>query len=499
MASNPSDPNWPADQPSLRNNRAVKAAPLTPTSVMNANYGIGVDRGYASPLPTTPVGLYSNDTGHPPDFGTAPAAPAKPPPTPTFVPSTATGVAPPHAADLSALPAGVVRSSIPGVYLARGKDGSFMASNVMGADGAPDFGGGAAANAAAAGVTSLRRPGGTSFDPRLAVTDANGYTMAPGAQGGTFNPNAGVVDANGAASLPGAVRGPRAGFTYAQNSLHLNPADMITAAGVNPEAAQKASAQLIAAINNDPNSANPEVAAANRAALAQLQGNVQDVRREFFGGGNGGVLGMAGGVGGTGAVPAGVLSPKDALGLRMHQAELAERTARDNRRLGIQQQQADRAARAEDRQAAQDFMTRYQQAEANPNAPGAGDSILMQMTPQGMSDKDFANWISNDPKGQAWSAALLQSLQKGAGNSLRFLEFGDNRHLGQNVNYGNMKLDKDGNFAGFFDADGAAGGSNEYPRTSAFGTDNYNETLLNSIPKRYWKVLQQQGLHRQAL
>jgi len=398
---------------------------------------------------------------------------------------------------LKALPQGVVRSSIPGVYIARGKDGSFMASNVMGAAGAPDFGGGAAANAAAAGVKSLRRPGGTSYDPRMAITDAEGYTMAPGAQGGAYDPNAGVVDASGAGSLLGAASGPHAGFTYAQNSLRMNPADMITAAGINPEAAQDAKRQLIAAMNNDPNSTNPEVQAANRAALAQLQGNEQDVRQQYFGG-NGSMYGAMGGVGGTGAAGGRGIGLKDVLMNRYRNANLAERTQRDQATDQYREQMADRADRAEARQGAQYFMTNYQNAENK--LPGSGDSLIAQTTPQGLSPDEFKKWVTTNPAGQAWSTALKQSMQRGAAQSLKTpfdipIEWGDKANLASNVNFGNMKLDKNGDFAGFYDNSDAP--TNEYPRRSGlWGSPNYNEALLRTISPAYWKVLQQIGLHR---
>jgi len=422
-----------------------------------------------------------------------PVAPQAPKPTPVFnrVPTGDT-VRP---AGLHALPQGVVRSSIPGVYLARGKDGSFMASNVMGTDGMPDFGGTSQASQRMGLRAHNANPGGTQVDPRTQIADMGGWVQGPGAQGGTYDPSAGVVDANGAASLPGAVAGQRGGFTYAENSLHMNPADMIKAAGINPEAAQQAKEQLIASMNNDPNSSNPEVAASNRAALAQLEGNVHDVRQQYYGG-SGSPYGMVGGIGTGGA--RGGLGLRDILTNRYRNANLAERTARDQATDQYRQQTADRADRTEARQGAQYFMTNYQNAESK--LPGSGDALIAQTTPQGLSSAEFKKWVTTNPAGQAWSQALLQSMQRGAAESLKTpfgipVEWGDRANIAGNVNFGNMKLDKNGNFAGFFD--NSDNPTNEYPRNSGFwGSPNYDESLLRTISPSYWKVLQQIGLRR---
>lgn len=521
------DPNVPNDvKQSLRNNRAAPT-PATDWGTVNAMaYGAPETHnalggaGYRRPVSNPNLNFrqqgqvaagvpVTDDTG-----ASTSAAPGNSMPSyPSMDDTTAQNTAALNAGLKSrTLPQGVVRSSIPGVYLARGKDGSFMASNVMGADGMPDFGGTSQAGQRMGLRARNANPGGTQVSGvtnvpydvngvqggeiggNSAITDRAGWSMAPGAQGGTYDPNAGQVDASGAASLPGAATGPNAGYTYAQNSLRSNPADQISAAGINPDRAQGEVDRLMTAIQEDPNANNPEVAAANRAALAQLQGNVQDVRKEYWGS-NGGMYGaLAGGAGtGTGGGGRGV-GLRDLLTNRYRNAQLAERSARDQATEAYRQQMADRADKAEARQDAQYFTTNFQAADAK--TPGSGANLIEQAFPQGMTQAQYEEYFTKDPKGRAIQAALLQEMQNGAASALYPTELYDKANLGQNVNWGNMKLDKNGDFAGFYDEEGVKGGSNEYPRKSWLGNPNYNERLLSSIPSAAWKALQQTGLRR---
>lgn len=226
---------------------------------------------------------------------------------------TAAETASARPAGMRELAPGVSRSEIPGVYVARGKDGSFMASNVMGADGQPDFG----ATARDPGVPMHRRSqtyaGGTEVDPREIVPDRDGWNARPGAQGGVPDPNAGQVDANGLRGLPARATS-NAGFTFANASGGRTATDIgrTIDADTNPFQVQQNAAELAAQIHADPNASNPEVAAANNQAMRRLTGAYYDRLRQFYGG-NGaeasmmGATGMGGvpipgmpGVGGTG-------------------------------------------------------------------------------------------------------------------------------------------------------------------------------------------------------
>lgn len=181
---------------------------------------------------------------------------------------------------------GVTRSEVPGVYIARGKDGTFMASNIMGADGQPDFG----AVAHDPGVPMHQRSqayaGGTEVAPRQVVRDWDGWSARPGAQGGAPDPVAGQVDPNGLRGLPARSTAPDAGFTGARasGSLTANDIGHQIDAATNPFVVQKNAADLAAHIDADPRANNPEVAAANNQAMRRLTGAYYDRLHQFYGG-----------------------------------------------------------------------------------------------------------------------------------------------------------------------------------------------------------------------
>lgn len=209
-----------------------------------------------------------------------------------------------HQLGMHQLAPGVTRSEVPGVYIARGKDGSFMASNIMGADGQPDFG----ATAHDPGVPMHRRSqayaGGTEVDPRQVVPDWDGWSARPGAQGGTPDPMAGQVDPHGLRGLPARSAAPDAGFTEARTSGGFTANDFghLIDTMTNPFAAQQAQQKLIDKIADDPNASNPEVAAANNQAMRRLTGAYYDKLHQFYGG-NGAEASMVGSAMGANGVP----------------------------------------------------------------------------------------------------------------------------------------------------------------------------------------------------
>lgn len=172
---------------------------------------------------------------------------------------------------------GVVRSSIPGVYLARGKDGSFMASNVVGADGQPEFAADAQERALANTISGGRGGGGSVVDPRAQVTDMYGWTQGPGSQAGVPDPQSGQVDPRGMAAAPGA-----AGYTWANPTGNEDVHNDIVNA-TNPFQIQGAMEQLAQRIKDNPNANNPQVKAANNMAMQRLSGAYNDKLRQFYG------------------------------------------------------------------------------------------------------------------------------------------------------------------------------------------------------------------------
>lgn len=198
---------------------------------------------------------------------------------------------------------GVMRSSVPGVYVARGKDGSVMFSNVTGNDGQPDFGTLTPQEQAIASSMS-RRFAGTQADPRSEHYNPDtGMTSGPGITTPfTRDTLAGQVDPNGLHGLSIGVSGPNAGFTFAGPSGNIDVPGQIDAA-TNPYEIQAAQRELADAIDTDPNASNPEVAAANRQAMRRLSGAFYDKVRQFYGNPEMQAAATMGGMGGLG-VPA---------------------------------------------------------------------------------------------------------------------------------------------------------------------------------------------------
>lgn len=236
-------------------------------------------------------------------------------PAPTAAPGTASAPASrvvfdPNSAQSAALrPAGmtqlapgVSRSEIPGVYTARGRDGSMMFSNVTGPDGQPTFAG--SAEEAAGGLGMGRRgvayAGGSQADPRYGNNPVTpGWREGDGAQGGTVDRYAGQVDPNG---LP-AARGT-AGMTFANVSGGMTSNDVgnMIDSRTSPFQIESDMQDLAKKIHDDPNASNPQVAAANNQAMQRLTGAYYDKLRQFYGG-NGAEAAMLGGAAGGSGIP----------------------------------------------------------------------------------------------------------------------------------------------------------------------------------------------------
>lgn len=343
-----------------------------------------------------------------------------------------------NAMGMKALPAGVSRSEIPGVYVARGKNGSNMYSQ-----------------------------------------NPSDFANSP-------------VDTAYTAPMPGASRGLHTNREFANNSLGMNPSDMIATAGDHPESALLAQQMMVAGINDDKANANqPEVQLSNRGALAQLRGNTHDVNKRYYGAQD--PLDGLGGAGLSRAGTAGGLTPKDVLGLHIKQASLAQGATRDAATAAYRAEQGRHTDAAQDQDKAQYFMTQYNNAEARQR--GAGAALLAQVVPKGLgSVKSYADWLAT-PEGNAWSTSALTTMNQGAKKSLWPSEWGDAAQLGANVNWSNMKRDsKTGKFRGFMDSDGDV----EYPRNDILGHANYNEQFLKQIDPKLLSALQARAVHNMS-
>lgn len=239
--------------------------------------------------------------------GSSPAAPA---PTNTAPAPTSRVIVNPTSAQAAAvrpsgmtqLAPGVSRSEVPGVYMARGRDGSMMFSNITGPDGQPTFAG--SAEEAAAGLGMGRRrtayAGGSQVDPRYSSNPvAPGWNEGDGAQGGVVDRYAGQVDPNGLSAARGT-----AGMTWANASGGMtgNEVGNMIDSRTSPFQIQADMQDLATKIHDDPNASNPQVAAANNQAMLRLKGAYEDQLQRFYGG-NGAKAAMLGGVVGAGGVP----------------------------------------------------------------------------------------------------------------------------------------------------------------------------------------------------
>lgn len=414
-------------------------------------------------------------------------------PAPAVAPKPAVAPADPYAGEQRLAP-GVSRfndPSVPGVYAARMADGSLGFSNITGANGQPDFGGGAV-NPNGVTARGLRNRMVASSAPTGAWTgDANPVTGAP------INMPVQRDTAAHAAMLARMMTGggnqigkttvgadPRANYTYAQNSLHMNPSAQIMAAGINPDAAQAAKDQLVAAINADPDRMNPDVQEANAAALAQLGENVQDVRQRYFGGGNN----MLSALGAAGGARSG-MNPVQLLNYRAKIAGLRERGQRDAARTQIQQEAQQTRKQQLDRQNALNFQTQYYNIAAKDPAKAA--LFLQQNEPVVGSD---GKYDLTSPKAKAWLGALFDNGRDAARGSLHRYDPADwSRYysVDNDVNPADLALGAHGRFEGFNSAGGTGGGA--YPKTSWTTLPNYGP-LWNNMSPALLKAIQQQGL-----
>jgi hypothetical protein len=207
-----------------------------------------------------------------------------------------------HPAGMSRLAQGVSRSEIPGVYMARGRDGSTMFSNITGPDGQPTFAG--SAEEAQGGLGMGRRgatyAGGSQADPRYSSNPVTpGWNEGDGAQGGAVDRFAGQVNPNGMPAPQGA-----AGMTWANASGGLtgNAVGNMIDSRTSPFQVQADMQDLATKIHDDPNASNPQVAAANAQAMQRMKGAYYDQLNRFYGG-NGAEASMLSGVTGAGGIP----------------------------------------------------------------------------------------------------------------------------------------------------------------------------------------------------
>lgn len=306
---------------------------------------------------------------------------------------------------------------VPGVYAARMADGSLGFTNITDANGQPDFGGGTV-NPNGVTARGLRRRMVASSAPTGAwVGDADPVTGAP------INMPMQRDSAAHAAMLARMMNGgsnqfgrqavnadPRANYTYAQNSLHMNPSTLIAAAGVDPQRAATVRDELLKGWMDDPNRSNPDVQRANAAALAQLGENVQDVRQRYYGGGNS-MLGEMGGAGGIRDAGGGV-SSNALLSFIGRNRATQERAALGAQRNQLAAQRNTIAAKNSARQGLQQFEASYNTAlKQNPSAASA---MLYSAIPSDLTK--IPGW-SHTQEGQFVMAQLDQQIQNAAGGS----------------------------------------------------------------------------------
>jgi hypothetical protein len=395
--------------------------------------------------------------------------------------------------------------SVPGVYAARMADGSLGFSNVAGANGQPDFAG--AVDPRGVTTKGLRNrmvasnagagPGGwnSGFDP---VTGAPLSQPMQRAGAGSQRLYAQMTGQGYGSGTDAVGAAPRSNFTYAQNSLHMTPAQtsaLLNETQADPTAALHLQQQLNDAMKKDPNNANPDVAAANALFADQLAGHTQEARQRFYGASNGmyGALGAGGSSRGGSGLNMGTL-----LNYNTKVAGLRERAQRDAATAQFRQGELGFRKQQLERQQLNDLQGQFNAAETK--APGSGASLLAQVAPPpDMSQQQFDQYLST-PRGNAWQSMLNQEMQVGARNAMWKgpFDMGDTAHIPDNVRWGNVALGKNGRFEGFYDNDGESGGDIQYPRKGViFGAPNYNEPLLNSVSPTNWKYLKQWGLHRE--
>lgn len=229
--------------------------------------------------------------------------------------NSAPKASPPASTGMTRLAPGVMRSSVPGVYTARMKDGSVGFSNVIGDDGQPSFGPTAtqlAAERKAAGMTGdTSNFAGTQVDPRSQYFDPNtGMTSGPGVGAFTPDAQAGQVDPTGL-QRRGIVAAQNSGYTLPKvGGFSQGDIGEIIDNATDPYQLQASAASVEKAIADDPNRDNPEVKAAGNVAMRRLSQAMYDKRSQFYGN-NGAqtmaamsgmppVPGMGGGAGGGG-------------------------------------------------------------------------------------------------------------------------------------------------------------------------------------------------------
>ncbi len=172
---------------------------------------------------------------------------------------------------------------------------------------------------------------------------------------------------------------------------------------------------------------DPEAALANRATLNRITGRLQGLSRGDAGNG----MPMMGGMGmGTGGVPGaaggtGGFSTKDLITLHGQQ----QKAGVDAARLGIEKDNADRAAAAQKQQAFKDYEDQYtRNGTMDPSGNLASRQLFGSMPEPGASDAEWKTYLASD-KGkfaqQALDAQISQSDGANSGASLGTLRFGN--------------------------------------------------------------------------
>lgn len=317
--TNPSTPD-PFNAHAVKTAMARRVVPLDNQSGINMRSG-ALPQSFPNARPIAALPSAAVPRGGPVNYDPAAdvaahdAAPT--PPTPSYPSmasiSTGNNAALDNAnarAGMGALPAGVVRASVPGLYEARTRGGTTVISDDPNSD---------VFHGSREPATSFA---GTQVDPRFVHVTPDGWVDQPGV--GAFSAPATDNRIDARAMSRRTAADPTAGYAWAHASGGTSINDITNAienSRGNPVVLQERINQMQAAIDADPNQHNPQIAASNNAAMQRLMAARSDAmgmaRRNdptmaqfadyySLGQGHGGAAPGVAGAAGTGAAGTGV-------------------------------------------------------------------------------------------------------------------------------------------------------------------------------------------------
>lgn len=296
----------------------------------------------------------------------------------------------------------------------------------------------------------------------------------------------GVEDRGFPAALPGSnniaagdaafarTQGPNANLEYAPSALGGLRRNVQT---YNDDQTSRA----LAAVQADSarNAGDPERVLSNAQDENLLQARLTGLRRQGLS--TSGVPGYgAAGAFGAGGI-SGPLKPSDIIAAQRNAATTNYRnnqTAIAQQRLKIDQENSDRADRAQERADSQAFLGDYYKTLAQD--PRAANQSLVSR----LNRPDIATFLGTDAGRQIADTYFQNAIQPGLQKSTYpLLDFSSRRAAEQGkIGFQNLATDANGRFAGLGNGSEAPGDSPEFPSTGFFGGANFDPSVNNLTP-----------------